>query len=115
MPDRMFTIGENATVTVGVNGPVTAVGDGTVTIGGVTMPTRLVPGVVRYMSTEIPDGDWDPDDGPCLYCVENQSRADEVAEGVAVVIRAEHDEHHDGPQRFCRHPTCDYLNRKAHT
>lgn len=51
-----FVVGEQTTYVVGLKGTVDEIGDGTITIGGITVPTRLQgpDGPVLHLSTQWP-------------------------------------------------------------
>jgi hypothetical protein len=105
---------KDAVCLVGVQGEITAIGDGTITIAGHTLPTRMGDGV-RHLSMRFPgpgedecdrahcaDGDCDPDD----YC--NEPHVDgSAAERLVGIVEGEHDAQlHPGAFRFCREPLC---------
>lgn len=100
-----FKVGETQAITVAVEGVVTAVGDDTVTIGSLTLPTSLGPmeGVTgRYLSLDFPPprGDFSPES----YC--NHVDPDVWMTPVRDAIAREHNENHDMPAQWCSHHLC---------
>jgi hypothetical protein len=108
-----FVVGEESDFVVGLRGTVTAKGDGTVTIDGVTVPTRLTgkAGPVRYLSNQLP-GESEPlrtraDHSQChLDAEETREAAEREMFRLADAVRALHDENHDGPFSVCIHAVC---------
>ena len=102
-----WVVGQETQYVVGLRGEVTEVGDGTITIGGITVPTRITPdGPARYLSLIWPADDQDePDHSECVddedyQLVERQ--LDRALLGLEVL----HNEHHDGVFRQCLHEVC---------
>lgn len=109
-----YVIGEPAIHVVGMEGPVQAFDSETVTIGGHVLPRRInVETGVRYLSMDYPPEPCDHGDD---YVVLDEPSAAQAAAEVErdtliALIRADHDDHHDGLIQFCSHTTCREVTR----
>ncbi len=94
-------VGQEGTYVVGIRGPITAAGDGTVTIGGHTLPIRLGDGVV-YASTVLPDVPTTIvlDECDCAEVVER------LPDSVVDAVHRMHDDEHQGAFIHCSHEVC---------
>lgn len=98
-----FKVGETQAITVAVEGVVTAVGEDTVTIGSLTLPTRMasMEGVTaRHLSLDFPA----PRDDSTPAC--DHIPPDVWMRPVRDAIAREHAENHDAPAQWCSHPLC---------
>lgn len=96
-----FEVGETQAITVAVEGIVTAVGDDTITIGTLTLPTRMDPmeGVTgRYLSLDFPA----PHEAPACDHVSPNVWMRPVRDAIA----REHTESHADAEQWCRHHLC---------
>lgn len=105
------TVGDTGIYVVGVEGVITATGDGTITIGGHTLPTRMSD-TVKYLSVVWPDEDGDEG---CLleHCGSECEDADQVARArdrLMSLIEDQHNGEHPGAFRTCNWRIC----REAH-
>lgn len=102
-----FEVGSDSLIVVGVEGRVDHVDTGTVTINGITLPRVFDKdrGVV-YLSTIWPA----TGDGNLRFKAEQwreEARQHEQdLRRLGDLVRREHDDHHDGPFRFCSHALC---------
>jgi hypothetical protein len=101
-------VGATAVHLVGVEGTIEAIGDGTITIDGVTLPNSIA-GPVRLIAmrwpTERAEPDHDervPEEDYSPLEVENLRLHDSI-------IRL-HDENHPGPIAVCLHEVCRRIN-----
>lgn len=99
-PVHPYAAGAAATVVVGLQGTVTAVGDRTVSIDGVTVPISAT-GPVRYVSDLIPDGEYDDD----AYDPEDDPRVAQINVLLDAIARL-HEENHPGVLSLCLHDVC---------
>jgi len=105
-----FVVGKTSVYVVGLEGEVTAHTDGTVTLCGFTLPTRLnSEGGVKYLSTE-----WPPDPAPAMLADHDDCAGGEAARAAAEArelrfvddITTLHDENHEGAFPTCMHAVC---------
>lgn len=107
-----FVVGEETEYLVGLQGTVEAIGDGTITIAGFTLPTRLAgeTGPVRVLSTMLPT-----DTGSDLASVDEHDECvsdeeyvsmERYAQRLADGITKLHEENHTGPITVCLHEVC---------
>ena len=108
---RPWVVGEEGVIVVGVEGVIQEIGDGTLTINGLTLPTRLGTGFgARYISMTWPEGDETTCSrdhcGPgCEKTSEEESLEDRVAE-FALLAYARHYADHEGALRICPDQLC---------
>lgn len=110
-----FVVGKSSVYVVGLEGEVTAHTDSTVTLCGLTLPTRLnTEGGVKYLSTEWP-ADPISLSAATRYigdihdeCVSEEDWAAYEAREqrfIDGIVRL-HDENHTGPITVCLHEVC---------
>jgi hypothetical protein len=99
-----FVVGEEAQYFLGLKGTVTAIDDGTVTIEGVTVPTRLVPGVT-HLSDLQPSAPVEPDHSECVP-EDDYNGAEADAQRFRDGIEKLHEENHPGVFAVCLHEVC---------
>lgn len=110
-----FVVGKPSVYVVGLEGEVTAHTDGTVSLCGFTLPTRLnTEGGVRYLSTEWPAdpislsaatrhvGDIHDECVSDEEFAAAEAREQRLIDGIVRL----HDENHPGPITVCLHEVC---------
>lgn len=111
-----WRVGEEAVYVLGVEAVIAELGDDTVTLAGLTLPTRLDHDRgIRYLSMVWPAGDETTCNrdrcGPgCEPTADEEEREDRIND-LERAIRDEHEELHEGPFLFCRHRSCQEVNR----
>lgn len=107
-----FVVGQRSIYVVGLEGEVTAHTDGTVTLCGFTLPTRLNrEGGVKFLSTEWPA---DPEvrrraeelEHENVEVAADNDRFTRETEMLLAAIGQLHDENHTGTRKLCLHEIC---------
>lgn len=103
-----WAVGQETSYTAGLVGKITELGDGSITIDGITLPTRLtLDGPVKYLSLGLPS-DLPPGDDEHDECVSNEDYAlvERQLDRALLGLEVLHNEHHDGVFRQCLNEVC---------
>ncbi|HEY9410300.1 MAG TPA: hypothetical protein VIP77_12025 [Jiangellaceae bacterium] len=106
-----WAVGQETSYTVGLVGKITEIGESTITIDGVSLPTRLtVDGPVKYLSIDLPTDPTldEPDHGECVSD-EDYALVERQLDRALLGVEVLHNEHHDGVFRQCLHEVCRQL------
>lgn len=115
MKIRPYTVGQESVIVVGLRGVVESIEKDSITIGGLTMPTRLDSARgIRYVSMVWPEGDETTcarehcDSNGCEIDPEEDLRAE--MEALVSAVEIAHYDRHEGAFRFCEDAICRQAN-----
>lgn len=97
-------VGATAIHIVGVEGTIEAIGDGTITIDGVTLPTSVA-APVRLISMRWPADQSEPDHSECIP-EDDYNGAEADAQQLRAGIEKLHEENHPDVFALCLHEVC---------
>lgn len=108
---RPYVVGEENAIVVGLEGVIESISEDGITIGGITMPTRLdYARGVRYVSMVWPEDNCTREHcGDDCISVDAYDPDEDVRDdlkSLLAVIEARHNERHMGAWRFCGNTVC---------